>query len=47
MGQSKKIKKIPIEKRQHPLPMRKPPRMEGKHQNKGIRPVRKSPKHKK
>jgi len=47
MGQSKKIKKIPTEKQQHPLPMRKPPRMEGKQQNKGIKPTRKSPKNKK
>ncbi len=47
MGQSKKIEKMPMGKTRHPLPMRKPPRMEGKQQNRGIKPVRKSPKNKK
>ena len=44
--QSKKLKKIPREKQRHPLPMRKPPRLEGKAQNVGIKPVRKKAKEK-
>ncbi len=47
MGQSKKLKKVPTNKLRHPLPMRKPPRMQGDEQNPGIKPVRKKPKNKK
>ncbi len=47
MLKDKKLLKQPIVKTRHPLPLQRPPRLEGVVMKKGVKPIRKKSKKKK